>query len=126
MLWKPDPIHGFHVERRRWGRRVSLDVSSLSRPHFFPINVEETSPESAFSTLNRASRLSKGFGEAGSGCKDAGLGRVLSAWFSCEVIRSFEGDAIKTKTKKEEETRKICWKEEERRKKLGFFFILDI
>ena len=76
---------------------MSLEASSLPRLCFFPINVGEASPESAFSILNKASRLSVERGETGSRCVEAATRRVKPVVLSCEVVGSFEGDVIKKK-----------------------------
>ena len=91
---------------------MSLEAPSPPRLRFFPVNVGEASPESTFSMLNKVSRLSVECGEAGSRCVEAAIGRVSPVVFSCEVVGSFEGDAIRKK--KIEEAWKIAGRKERR------------
>ena len=73
---------------------MSLEALSPPRLHFFPINVGEASPESTFSILNKASYISVERGEASSRGVEAATRRVKLVVFSCEVVGSFEEDAI--------------------------------
>src|SRR5579862_3312367 len=62
-LLKPDPIHGFRLERRRSGGASLSDKSFSSRVLFFLFDDGEFSPETTFSRLRRRSILSEGFGK---------------------------------------------------------------
>ena len=85
-LLKPDPIHGFRLERRRSGGTSLSDKSFSSRVLFFLFDDEEFSSGTTFSRLRRRSILSEGFGELG---WFEGEGR--KSWIA---ERDFEGDAI--------------------------------